>query len=377
MSDLTASRSRERELDVLVAAELGAGSPAGQLLWSVAGQAPPAGETVVRRQVPRRSDGRTTDVVAERPDGSRLLIENKAADGQFEEGQPEGYRIEAREPNTSVLVVAPEAFLARLGEADRQCFDAVVSVEDLAASLERALDDAEDSTPRELVCGWSTRAAMLRTFAASAYTGNPDEVVAAFGDAYRALAVELTDGRVALEPGTLANRNGRFAEYAVRRPAPRPLTLQHKMYFGELDLRVPGWTATALEAHIEALPADRRPPAGWQVARPRSARKTKATGEVAPVLRFAVNVIPHDLPPFEDARSAVAAAVLAADSLGTWLAAHGTRILDCGPSVDTLVALVDAAHQTAKQLRLAEAAGVLQQARQVAISSRPNGVATR
>ena len=79
----------ELKLDVLIALELGTGSPAAEVLWKKVRWAMPA-DVKVRQQVKRKVDGRTTDVEA-RGGGRRLLCEDKLADGLFRRDQVESY----------------------------------------------------------------------------------------------------------------------------------------------------------------------------------------------------------------------------------------------------------------------------------------------
>jgi hypothetical protein len=81
-------------LDVLVAHEFGAGSPAAKLMWDAV-EWPMPTKVTVTPQV-KRTDGRTTDVQVE-GDNRRLLCEDKLADGVFQRGQLASYLKEVRE----------------------------------------------------------------------------------------------------------------------------------------------------------------------------------------------------------------------------------------------------------------------------------------
>jgi hypothetical protein len=155
---------KEIQLDFLVALELATGSTAGQLLWQRIQEAPPDHPPIVDRQT-RRIDDRTTDVEATNNEGQqplRLLIEDKVSGGHFEPGQVESYceeqaRDRAFGKNTKIGLVAPQAFIdGHLSDANR--FDAAVSIEDLAASLERGARDTPES---ELAANYRYRAGLL------------------------------------------------------------------------------------------------------------------------------------------------------------------------------------------------------------------------
>jgi hypothetical protein len=360
-----AERAREWELDVLTFLELQSASPAAALLWRSAGGPTPQRPITVRRQLRRTSDNRTTDVVADATDGRQLLVESKAIDGGFEDGQADGYRCEAQKTSTFAIVVAPRDFISRMTVDEKDCFSDRVAIEDLADVLESAAGRA--GVDPELAASWRSRAAMYRVFSLP-LPGHPDPTVQAFAEDYRLLAIAQTAGRVQLDPRTMKNTGAYFTRFWDKYPATWPLALQHKLTFGELDLRVPKWTETSLTAHLDTLAKDRMPPEGWHVALPRNGRVDKTTHEVTPVLRFYVPEVAWPPPTFAVAEPALIAAIAAADSLGGWLRGGGHEMLARGPDHITLDALLTKAQSLAATLQLMSTADSISSARGVSSS---------
>ena len=168
-------RTREIEIDLLVAHELATGSPAGEFLWRSVGWEPPTEPPTVLYQPTRGNTSRTTDVEA-RASVGRLLIEDKAPGGHFEEDQPRSYAAElGRDPTARSLLVAPRALIDR-HPSDAQLFSNCVSLEDLA----KVLADAVEGDDSELERGYAWRAGEFTRCALPSMgdrTSNPDEWV--------------------------------------------------------------------------------------------------------------------------------------------------------------------------------------------------------
>src|SRR5438445_1960242 len=197
----------ELKLDVLIALELGTGSPAAEVLWKKVRWAMPA-DVKVRQQVKRKVDGRTTDVEA-RGGGRRLLCEDKLADGLFRRDQVESYRKEVLlDPkHTRALVIAPKKFVEK---ARLPAPLAKVAVEDLAEALNAAAQGLASSTsdPGEaLACSYRYRAQALLDLCKSNSPAFSDLHVA-FSRAYDERAQEIAGGRVRLPETALATGGG-------------------------------------------------------------------------------------------------------------------------------------------------------------------------
>lgn len=275
------SPSREIELDFVVAHELATGSAAARRLWRSFGSEPSELPTVIRQE-PRIGQERTTDVEA-RADGRRLLIEDKAVGGHFELGQVESYRRE-RSSTTKTCLVAPKSFLGAHEEEANQ-FDDRVSIEELA----EALMNLPSSDPvAEIAASYHYRAGLLRNCAQrQRYAGNPNEQVQQFGDDYRRLAAEMTDGD--LKVGGFQGEGNRRVRL-LSGPHEFWHNLAPKGGTGQLDfyLQDPGVDSQGLRDLIAALPEDRALPLGWE---PADAAKR-------PVLR-------HEVPTIEDIDGAI------------------------------------------------------------------------
>jgi hypothetical protein len=322
----TVRRAAEQELDVVVAHELASGGPAATMLWRACGFDVPEGPVAVVRQY-ARDDGRTTDVYAAADTGV-LHCENKAAGGQFEEGQPESYAAHVkRHPGSEAVLVAPRSFLQTL---DATAWSGhVVAVEDLAAALRieadrRGVDD-------ELGRSYRWRAATLGAYAASGgYRLVVDAERAAFADWYRALAREVSGGRIALHPGTMQAKGATFAEYLL---APFPsgdITLTHKVTFGYVDLWAGRWTLRRLKGWVDGLPDEAKPPSGWEVVWPAGARTSRRTGERVPVLRWHVPAVTLPAVPSPELEPALAEIVRLTAAIKGWLDAGAGSVLASG-----------------------------------------------
>ncbi len=280
------SRGRERDLDSLIAVDLASGSPAAAIIWKAVEQSV-AAPANVRFQTKRR-DHRTTDVEAAAGDLT-LLIENKVAGGQYEPGQAESYAEERRAGSVLTLTIGPRSFESYFHQK-RGCFDAFVTIEDLAASLCSAAERA-DSNP-ELRAGYLHRAGRYQTLATS-ITAPPKEDVVAFGKLYRQVAEQRTLGRVRLSEGSF--QRGPRATFAFDAPVPRPLRAMHKVRHRVVDILFRGWTLQQLEDFWSTMDEAERP-RGWVPAAQKVGRDAQDTGEPIPVLRYAVDGVPESPP---------------------------------------------------------------------------------
>jgi hypothetical protein len=288
-------------VDVLVAHGLATGSPAGDLLWTRAFEPnpPPRGSATVRRNVDdARSDGRETAIVAKAGDGYRLLVEDKAVGGHFEDRQAASYKaaVDADSSGrTRSCLVAPRAFIDAFKEG-AALFSGRVSLEELARVLSHAVDATADPAS-ELALGYAYRSERYRACAdprqASRQVFPP---AVAFGEGHRLLAEQVSQRRLAV--GDFRGPAGRRIGFA---PWRRGVALWHNLNPGTIDLYVPlrTWTGEALRVWLGNLPAGQQPPSGWSVTRAGAAVVVRYTG--FPVL---------DISSFEAARPDINKALL-------------------------------------------------------------------
>ena len=343
-----ARRPRELELDLLLSHELAAGSPAGRLVWERVGLQAPE-DVAIALQVPRAGDGRTTDVVAE-GGGSRLLCEDKLADGVEQVGQLQGLAAERDLTRCEAVVIAPRRYLERRTGKLSELKLPGVAVEDLADALERSAP--LDSEMRR---SYEYRIRALREVCVSRLP-SLSEPGTAFRSAYNERLDEDSGGAVALQAGTLTQGGG-FAEFQTGSPLPRAIrSATHKLSFGLLDVTPPtGWTLEALTTFLGSLRPGEAVPDGWTPAIPKMARPTKATGRPSPVLRHAAPVELADLStltPGEAATAGQACAEGVASTLlafAAWLQLDGPRLLLTTPN-DALVRLLQSASALAADL---------------------------
>lgn len=300
-------RSREAEIDVLVAHECATCGPVSRLIWERVRWPTPTPAVKVERQP--HPNGREVDIRVS-ADGLQLLIEDKAAGGQFQPGQVEHYERMIGDRVRTVLV-APESFLK--GHAlDARRFSAAVSLEEMA----KVLAVASQSATGELQVSYKHRSEVFETLARDpGWVGNPNVDVGAFGDCYRALAAELAGDRVELTAATLRNAAANVVEFRPWAPGDDQKPF-HKLREGVLDVRLKGWRLGKLSARLSSLSRRRRPPKGWEAA----AQKTSSY----PVLRYRVESVEGQLSAelFESTRPAIVPAVRALSSLREWLG-HG------------------------------------------------------
>jgi hypothetical protein len=307
-------RTREIEIDVLVAHECATRSPVSNLLWQRAGLRPPRGYVRVEHQQ-LCGDGRVVDVRVTASGGRRLLIEDKAAGGSFQRGQVENYERVVTDRIRTILV-APESFLSvHRREASRFC--AAVSLEEIAETLKSAPEDAG----AELAASYAhRREEFLRCARDVGWTGNPSEDVRAFGDCYRRLAAEMTGDEITLTPKTLTNASTRMVEFVPWAPHDN-IKPFHKLDKGLLDVRVKGFSLQELRERLESNAARARCPEGWKAA--------EQGKSVYPVLRYRVGVIGGDLSEeaFDTAQPIVVEALQALSDLRSWWEREGERLL--------------------------------------------------
>ncbi len=317
-SELDQRRTREIELDVLIGHECASRSPVSRFLWERAGLDLPSGPIKVEYQQ-LCGDGRFADVRVTANDGRQLLIEDKAAGGVFQKGQVENYqRITTDKVRT--ILIAPASFLS-VHQREARCFCASISLEEISDALKSAPEDAE----AELAASYShRREEFLRCARDLGWVGNPDEDVRAFGECYRGLAKELTDGEIALTPRTLTNASARMVEFVpwARHDNFKPF---HKLDKGLLDVRVKGFSLEELREHLHSCESQARCPKGWKAA-------SQGTSKY-PVLRYRVGVIGGDLSAaaFDAARPIVVEALDALSDLKSWWEKDGARLLPMLP----------------------------------------------
>ena len=311
--ELDQRRSREIEIDVLIAHEFASGSPAAELLWRRAGLPSPGASPKVEYQQ-LCGDGRVADVRVSARGGRQLLIEDKAAGGSFQPGQVENYA-GLRSDTVRTVLVAPASFVAtHRREAGR--FSAAVTLEEIA----EALRPPKGAGP-ELTASYAhRREEFLRCARDPGWVGNPDEGVRAFGDLYRRLAEEVTGGEVALTPRTLSNAAARMVEF-VPWAAHDNLKPFHKLDKGLLDVRVKGFSLAELRERLDSAGSRERCPEGWQAA-------AQGTSKY-PVMRRRVGMIGGQLSgeAFEEVRPTVVEALEALASLKSWWERRGEKLL--------------------------------------------------
>ena len=317
-TELDQKRTREVEIDVLIAHECASQSSVSELLWKRAGLDPPSGPVRVEYQQ-LCGDGRVVDVRVTAHDGHQLLIEDKAAGGVFQPGQVENYqRVTAARART--ILIAPASFLT-VHQREASCFSAAVSLEEISDALESPPRDAE----AELEASYAhRRGEFLRCARDPGWVGNPDEGVRAFGDCYRRLAQELTDGEIALTPRTLSNTAARMVEFVPWAPGDnfKPF---HKLDKGLLDVRVKGFTLQELRELLHDCEAQAQCPKGWKAA-------SQGTSKY-PVLRYRLGVIGGELSvdAFDEVRPIVVEALQALSDLKSWWERDGARLLPMSP----------------------------------------------
>jgi hypothetical protein len=308
-----ARRTQEIEIDVLVAHELATGSPAAMHIWKAAGIVPPDAPPTPRYQHP--VGGRTADVMVA-ASGIELLIEDKAAGGRFQVGQPEAYGRLPRDRYRPVLI-APRSVL-NAHRAEGRLFYGCVALEDLAAALEAAAP-AGAAAVRELIASYRHRARQLRECASDpAEPSRPHPVVASFGDAYRNYVSMRNIPGVAISPGSMKRERTREVEFIRWNASDPGFQAYHKLNLGCVDFRVPGYRTHQLRWLLEAVPADQRLPPGWQ---PSSQQSPKAHA----ALRFVVPRV--EVLDFDSAKPVVEQAVNAIANLRRWWDAGGARLL--------------------------------------------------
>lgn len=307
------SRGRERDLDSLIGMELASASPAGAVIWKATGRerSVPA---VVRFQV-KRTDYRTTDVHAT-AEGVTLMIESKVPGGAYEPGQAESYGKDRRAGSVIAVTVGPEAFNGYFLQK-RACFDAFVTIEDLARTLRDAA--ARPDIDPELAAAYRYRAERYDALARSMEPA-PLEDVVAFGTLYRQLAKERSAGRVQVSHGSF--RRGPRAEFAKGAPVRAPFRAMHKLRHEVLDVILVGWTLTQLEDLWSTL-AETDKPANWDIATQLKSRPGKATGEPHPVLRYRVGAVREmSADGFAAAQGVIETVIDAVAAIGAWVDAH-------------------------------------------------------
>jgi len=313
-SGLDQRRTREVEVDVLVGHECASRSPAADLLWERVGWDPPTGWVKVEYQQ-LCGDGRVADLRVTAEDGRQLIVEDKAAGGQFQQGQVANYRRVVGALVRTVLI-APASFL-EVHRRQADSFSAAVSLEELSGALESPLKDAK----AELAASYAhRREEFLRCARDIGWVGNPDEGVRAFGDLYRQLAQAETGGELALTPRTLTNASARMVEF-VPWAAHDNFKPFHKLDKGLVDVRVKGFSLHELRERLEAPGAQTTCPEGWT---PAAQGKSKY-----PVLRYRVGVVGGALSAdsFEQAQPVIVEALRALCSLKSWWVKDGAKLL--------------------------------------------------
>ena len=313
-SELDQRRTREVEIDVLIAHECASQSPVLDLLWKRAGLEPPRGPVKVKNQPPC-GNGRVADVRVTAHDGHQLIIEDKAASGVFQQGQVENYQRVATEKVRTVLI-APESFL-KVHRREARCFSAAVSLEEISGALKSTPKDAKV----ELAASYAhRREEFLRCAKDSGWVGNPDENVRAFGECYRDLAEKLTGGEIALTPKSLTNASVSTVEFKpwAEHDNFKPF---HKYGKGLVDVRVKDLTVQELREQLDSFGARARCPEGWTAA-------AQDSGPY-PVLRYRVGVIRSSLSAdaFDEVRPIIAEALQALSGLKSWWERHGAKRL--------------------------------------------------
>ena len=313
--ELGQRRTREIEIDVLIAHECASRSLVAELLWRRAGLQPPGGPVTVEFQQPC-GDGRFGDVRVTAPGGYQLLIEDKAAGGSFQKGQVENYERQQTDTVRTVLVAPAEFLRGHRREAER--FTAKVTLEEIA----EALKGVPEGAGAELAASYAhRRQEFLRCARDSGWVGNPDEGVRAFGDCYRALAAELSGGTIALTDGTLRNASVTIIEFEKWTPEDnfKPL---YKFREGCVDVRVAGFAVGELGEALDSFGAGTRCPEGWSAA-------TQKTSKKYPVLRRSVPAIsgPLSAEAFDEFRPVLAQVVEELSELKSWWERHGAKRL--------------------------------------------------
>ena len=244
--ELDQRRSREIEIDVLIAHECASGSAVAELLWRRAHMRPPRGRVEVMHQPPC-GDGRIGDVRVTASGGRQLLIEDKAASGSFQKGQVENYERLASDKVRTVLI-APDGFLQE-HKREAKRFSAAVSLEEIAD----ALKSVPGGAAAELAASYAhRRKEFLRCANDSGWTGNPDDDVRAFGDRYRELAKELTGDEIALTQKSLTNKTPRLVEFEKWAPHDN-IKPFHKHRQGLVDVRVRDFTLPELRECLDSF----------------------------------------------------------------------------------------------------------------------------
>ena len=156
------------------------------------------------------------------------------------------------------------------------------------------------------------------------WVGNPDEDVRAFGECYRRLAKELTDGEIALTPSTLTNASARMVEFVpglhMTTSSRSTNSIRAFLMFGS---RASPWMSCASGSMSWKL--ERRCPKGWKAALQDTSKY--------PVLRYRVGVIGGDLSAaaFDAVRPIVVEALDALSDLNSWWEQDGARLLPLSP----------------------------------------------
>ena len=169
-------------------------------------------------------------------------------------------------------------------------------------------------------------------------TSNPDEWVIEFGNQYR----EFARRRGQQVPGALRGKFSRILLFPDWWLNGRHMDLFHQLKRGCIDLRIVDWQHEGLEAILESLDEQERPPAGWRVDQ---------AGGPWPILRYELTPIPEDLPPFGEVQDVVAEALDAVANLKTWFDITGRRILE-QPPAHSLRRLLNLSADMARNQRL-------------------------
>jgi hypothetical protein len=311
---LEVQRTREVEIDVLIAHELAIGSEAAARLWEAAGVTPAPGPARPFYQEPFQ--GRTADVKVVAA-GVEMFIEDKAAKGRFTAGQAQAYAKVSFGPHRSVLV-APQSFLDSHAEQVK-LFTGAVSLEELAAALNGNPPTGADAETM-LAASYHHRKEEFRRCAGPPDSGGTDPFAVAFGTAYKELALHRNNGLVQISPGSMTRERTTEIDFMAwtkdGSPAFQPY---HKLDLGFVDFRVPGYSLQQLRLLLAAVPAGASPPKGWYPSRQTTKRSHS-------VLRFEVPKR-EGRPCFDEFSEVAEKALDALAELRRWWERDGDRLL--------------------------------------------------